>query len=268
MSLYERKYLRIADEILHNGHYRKTRNGWVKSIFTQTLQFDMNTNRFPVLTTRKMSVDSVLGEYAAIIRGPKNIKDFQKWGCNYWNEFGDPDTGDLRIDYGNLWTDYDGINQIEELLYNIRINPYDRRLLIDAWKPTNTHKVSLPCCHFLYQFYVEFNKDNNNWLDLTVYQRSGDWMIGVPSDMVFAATFLANIASISNLKPRRVNLIIGDCHIYEEHFEKTKEQTSRMITASPHYTLSRQEEFTDFQPVDLNIINYKHKEFIKYDLKK
>jgi len=263
MSLYERKYLRIADEILHNGDYRNTRNGWVKSIFTQTLHFEMNTDRFPVLTTRKMNVDSVLGEYAAIIRGPKNIKDFQKWGCNYWNEFGDPDTGDLRIDYGNLWTDYDGVNQVEELLYNIRNHPNNRRLLIDAWKPTNTYKVSLPCCHFLYQFYV-----NNTALDLTVYQRSGDWMVGVPSDMVFAATFLANIASLCALKPRRINLIIGDCHIYEEHFDKVKEQTSRIIEASPHYRLARQEEFTDFQPVDLKILDYKHKEFIKYDLKK
>ena len=263
MSLYERKYLRIADEILYNGDYRNTRNGWVKSIFTQTLHFDMNTNRFPVLTTRKMNANSVLGEYAAIIRGPKNIKDFQKWGCNYWNEFGDPDTGDLRIDYGNLWTDYDGVNQVEELLYNIKHHAHSRRLLIDAWKPTNTYKASLPCCHFLYQFYV-----NNTALDLTVYQRSGDWMIGVPSDMVFAATFLANIASLCALKPRRINLIIGDCHIYEEHFDKVKEQTSRIIEASPHYRLARQEEFTDFQPVDLKILDYKHKEFIKYDLKK
>ena len=263
MTRYESKYLRIANEILMYGDYRETRNGWVKSLFTQTLHFDMSDDRFPVVTTRKMNIDSVLGEYAAIIRGPKNIKDFQKWGCNYWNEFGDPDTGELRIDYGNSWVDYNGVNQVEELLYNIRNHPQDRRLLINAWNPKNTHTSSLPCCHFLYQFYV-----NNTALDLTVYQRSGDWMIGVPSDMVFAATFLANIASISNLKPRRVNLIIGDCHIYEEHFEKAKEQIGRMITASPHYTLSRQEEFTDFQPIDLNIINYKHKELIKYDLKK
>ena len=263
MTRYESKYLRIADEILIHGDYRKTRNGWVKSLFTQTLHFDISDGRFPVITTRKMNVDSVLGEYAAIIRGPKNIKDFQKWGCNYWNEFGDPDTGDLRIDYGNLWTDYDGVNQVEELLYNIRNHPNDRRLLIDAWKPTNTYKASLPCCHFLYQFYVD-----KNWLDLTVYQRSGDWMVGVPSDMIFAATFLANIASISNLKPRRINLIIGDCHIYEEHFSKLNDQMSRAILRPPHFVLAKQEEFTDFKPTDLNIIDYKHKEFIKYDLKK
>jgi len=263
MTRYESKYLRIADEILTYGDYRETRNGWVKSLFTQTLHFDMSGDRFPVITTRKMNVNSVLGEYAAIIRGPKNIKDFQKWGCNYWNEFGDPDTGELRIDYGNSWVDYNGVNQVEELLYNIRNHPQDRRLLINAWNPKNTHTSSLPCCHFMYQFYV----DNFN-LDLTVYQRSGDWMVGVPSDMIFAATFLANIASLSNLKPRRINLIIGDCHIYKEHFDKVTEQMSRAITAPPLYSLLRQHEFADFEPTDLNILDYKHKEFIKYDLKK
>ena len=263
MTRYESKYLRIADEILMYGDYRETRNGWVKSIFTQTLHFDMSDDRFPVLTTRKMNINSVLGEYAAIIREPNNITDFQYWGCNYWNEFGDNNTGDLRIDYGNSWVDYNGVNQIEELLYNIRNHPHDRRLLINAWNPKNTYTSSLPCCHFMYQFYVD-----NSHLDLTVYQRSGDWMIGVPSDMIFAATFLANIASISNLKPRRINLIIGDCHIYEEHFEKVTDQMSRAILRSPHFVLAKQEEFTDFQPTDLNIIDYKHKEFIKYDLKK
>ena len=119
MTRYESKYLRIADEILMHGDYRETRNGWVKSIFTQTLHFDMSDDRFPVLTTRKMNINSVLGEYAAIIREPNNIKDFQKWGCNYWNEFGDSNTGDLRIDYGNSWVDYNGVNQIERLIYNI-----------------------------------------------------------------------------------------------------------------------------------------------------
>ena len=97
MTRYESKYLRIADEILMHGDYRETRNGWVKSIFTQTLHFDMSDDRFPVLTTRKMNINSVLGEYAAIIREPNNIKDFQKWGCNYWNEFGDNNTGDLYL---------------------------------------------------------------------------------------------------------------------------------------------------------------------------
>ena len=115
----------------------------------------------------------------------------------------------------------------------------------------------------MYQFYVD-----NSHLDLTVYQRSGDWMIGVPSDMIFAATFLANIASITNLKPRRINLIVGDCHIYEEHFSKVTEQMSRAITTPPLYSLLRQYKFADFEPTDLNILDYKHKEFIKYDLKK
>ena len=267
MTRYESKYLRIADEILTHGDYRETRNGWVKSLFTQTLHFDMSDDRFPVLTTRKMNINSVLGEYAAIVREPNNIKDFQKWGCNYWNEFGDPDTGNLRIDYGNSWVDYNGVNQIERLIYNIKENPHSRRLVVDAWNPENISTSSLPCCHFVYQFYVQ-DGGYESYLDLTVYQRSGDWMIGVPSDMIFAATFLANIASITNLKPRRINLIVGDCHIYEEHFDKVTEQMSRAITAPPLYSLLRQYKFADFKPTDLNILDYKHKEFIKYDLKK
>ena len=263
MLAYETKYLHTTESILDYGDFRSTRNGHVKSVFYKTLRFNMSYGEFPVITSRKMNVDGILGEYAAIIRGPKNIKDFQKWGCNYWNEFGDSYTGDLRIDYGNLWTDYDGFNQVEELINNIKHHPHDRRLLIDAWKPTNISKSSLPCCHFLYQFYVE-----DVHLDLCWYQRSGDWMIGVPSDMIFAATLLACIASICNKQPRWINMTVGDAHIYKEHFDQAREQTKRVCYNPPKYVLARQEKFTDFQPVDLKIIEYKNKEAIKYDLKK
>ena len=143
------------------------------------------------------------------------------------------------------------LKDVEELINNIKHHPHDRRLLIDAWKPTNISKSSLPCGHFLYQVYVE-----DVHLDLCWYQRSGDWMIGVPSDMVFAATLLACIASICNKQPRWINMTIGDAHIYKEHFDQARKQIKREHYSPPKYTLATQEEFTDFQPVDLKIIKY------------
>ena len=108
MQIYNQKYLNIAEDILRYGRQKEGRNGYTRSLPFKELEFDMRNHYFPLLTSRKIHYEGVLGEYAAIIRQPKNVKDFQKWGCNYWNEFGDPDTGKLRLSYGNSWYNFNG----------------------------------------------------------------------------------------------------------------------------------------------------------------
>mgnify|MGYP003626704525 FL=1 len=264
MSKYEKQYNKIAKNILKTGELRNTRSGWTYSLPFQELNASLKHNMFPLLTCREIFYKGVAGEYAAMIRGPKNIKDFQKWGCNYWNEWGDISSGDLRLDYGNLWIDYNGINQIEELIKTIKYDPHSRRLLINGWRPNNN--LSLPCCHYSYQFYV-----SNNSIDLLWTQRSGDWMVGVPSDMTFAAIMLICIANLCDLTPRNIKMIIGDAHIYLEHKLNAKLQIEKEILSPPMYSIQKQlGESGDvgFMPTDLEIINYKNQGKLKYDLKK
>ena len=170
MQIYNQKYLNIAEDILRYGRQKEGRNGYTRSLPFKELEFDMRNHYFPLLTSRKIHYEGVLGEYAAIIRQPKNIKDFQKWGCNYWNEFGDPDTGELRLSYGNSWYNFNGVNQVRNVLNNLRSNPYDRRHIISAWNPEGMEDLSLPPCHFLYQFYLDEDKyDNENTLSMLMY---------------------------------------------------------------------------------------------------
>ena len=283
MQIYNQKYLNIAEDILRYGHQREGRNGVVRSIPFQDLMFDMRNDYFPLITSRKIYYDGVFGEYAAMIRGPKNIKDFQKWGCNYWNEFGDPDTGELRLSYGNSWLDFNGVNQVEELLYNLKHHRYDRRHIITAWNPKGMQDLTLPPCHFLYQFYVDQtvasfdharngpnDNDTSDTLSMIMYSRSGDWMVGVPSDMVFGATMLAHISALVNLKPGTLKLFVADAHIYLEHFTKAQEQIEngyRWVDAK--YSIQPQVglNYNEFQPKHMDIYNYEPKGSIKYELK-
>ena len=274
MQMYNQQYINIAEEILKNGHQRTTRSGLVRSLPFQDLTFDMRWQDFPLLTSRKMYYKGVLGEYAAMIRQPKNIKDFQKWGCNYWNEFGDPDTGDLRLDYGNSWFNYNGVDQVTQLIDNLRVDPYGRRHIINAWKPDNLENLTLPCCHLMYQFYVDEEPGANcaeRTLSMMMYQRSGDWMVGVPSDMIFGATMLACFADMINAKAGTLKLVIADAHIYSDHFNNAWKQIENgYVHIDPNYSLEPQDSFkpNSFKPEDLQIHNYSYKGAIKYDLKK
>ena len=283
MQIYNQKYLNIAEDILRYGRQKEGRNGYTRSLPFKELEFDMRNHYFPLLTSRKIHYEGVLGEYAAIIRQPKNIKDFQKWGCNYWNEFGDPDTGELRLSYGNSWIDFNGVNQVEELLYNLKHHRYDRRHIITAWNPKGMQDLTLPPCHFLYQFYVDQtiasfdharngpnDNDTSDTLSMIMYSRSGDWMVGVPSDMVFGATMLAHISALVNLKPGTLKLFVADAHIYLEHFTKAQEQIEngyRWVDAK--YSIQPQVglNYNEFQPKHMDIYNYEPKGSIKYELK-
>jgi len=259
--LAEHNYILTAKKIIHQGTPRTGRNGVTYSLPFQQIKFDLSTGHIPLLTTRRMFYKGVLGEYAAMIRGPKNIIDFQKFGCNYWDNWGD-ENGDINIDYGNAWIDYNGVNQMEYVLNSLRNNPSDRRMVINAWRPDRLEDLSLPCCHHSYQFWSD-----GTHLDLLWIQRSGDWMIGVPSDMVLASVMLLCFSSLANLTPRNVKMVIGDAHIYAEHIETAIEQCRRLAWNPAIYDLKPQTDLYSFVPSDLDITQYKYEPPLTYLLK-
>lgn len=266
---FEELYADLVKLILQTGEDKEGRNGITRSIFDTALHIDMSEmNFFPLLTGRKMYPHGILGELAAILRGPKHVDDFKKFGCNYWGQWADAD-GSLRVDYGNAWIDYNGVNQLRELVEKLKTNPNDRRLIINSWRPDRLDELSLPCCHYNYQWYVRRGK----YLDMRWEQRSADFMIGVPSDIVLAAALNIIIANEVGLKPGRINMHFGDSHIYEEHFKDAEEYLSRVFRKvnplPPTYALLSVPGQTteEFLPEHINIHSYNPLGPIKFLLK-
>ncbi len=260
---FEQSYLNIVKDILNNGDLKKTRNGNTKSLFGKMLIInELIYNKFPILTTRRIFYKSGLGEYSALIRGVSNIRDFEKFGCNYWKLWA-KENGNINIDYGNVWKDFNGFNQMEDVLFKLKNNKNDRRMIITGWKPDNLKDLSLPCCHTFYNFNVINNKLNLLWI-----QRSADFMVGVPTDIIFAAVMLLNFSNLSNIKPGQIKMIFTDAHIYEEHFEKTKILLKREKKSLPNFRFNKQKDLYSFVPEDLKIIKYKYNDKINFYLKR
>lgn len=210
MQQFEQDYQKLVSRVLAFGEHRETRNGTTKSLFAQTLVIPMQgVPYFPLIQGRQMYYKGVLGEYAAMIRRPKHIKDFEDMGCNYWKQWAKPD-GSINIDYGNAWFRHGQIEHLKECLAN---NHTDRRMLINGWEPENLKNLDLPCCHYSYQFYVR----EGMYLDMIWNQRSADVMIGIPSDIIIAATWLISLASEFGYQPGFITMHFGDTHIYTAH---------------------------------------------------
>lgn len=255
---WERTYAAMVADIVNRGDVRETRNAVTKSVFGRHLTINMYDNYFPLLVGRKMFYHGVFGELAAMLRQPKTIADFEKWGCNYWKLWGKED-GTIDVDYGNAWFDFNGFDQIADLKEKLKNNPTDRRMLINSWRPDRLGQLDLPCCHYAYQFYISDNKLSMMWI-----QRSVDMMIGLPSDIAFAAAWLIAICNEFGFEPGSIHMSLGDCHVYEEHWEKAKEYYNRVETnkhslCQPKYDYIAEPgaDFCSFAPCDLLIQDYK-----------
>lgn len=267
MQMFEADYMALIKKILANGEYRDTRNSVTKGIFGEQLRIDMSTGTFPLLQGRKMYYRGVFGELAALLRRPVHIDDFKKWGCNYWDTWAD-ENGKINVDYGNAWFDFNGVNQIKELKNSLVNNPMDRRMIITGWKPNGMKDLSLPCCHCLYQFYVS----TDGKLSMLWYQRSVDVMIGLPSDIIFAAAWLIMVANEFDFEPGEIVMSLGDCHIYESHLQGAYEYISREEVLhnyhAPKYMVKahKGKDFCDFEPTDIEIHGYRSQQPIKLEL--
>lgn len=270
MHQFEFQYINLVKACLAMPD-RSIRNGFARSLFGYQLKVSLADGDFPLLVGRKLYHKGVFGELAAMLRGPKHIDDFKTWGCNYWEKWANED-GSISVDYGNSWLDFNGVNQLEALRKSLSSNPTDRRMVISGWRPDNLANLSLPCCHYAYQFYV----DNDNQLHMAWIQRSVDVMIGLPSDIIFAAAWLIAIANEFSFKPGTITLQLGDCHVYNEHIDGAKkylkQAEQRLLSfdqPTPSYELTIEPgvKFEQFEPRWIRVTNYAAEEPISFLLK-
>lgn len=273
------QYASLVDEILRTGEKRNTRAGETYSLFAKTITIDTE-KEFPLIQGRKIFYKPVFGELAAMLRGPKHIDDFKKFGCNYWDAWGyennphfatdeQPIVGSLKLDYGNSWRDFNGTDQLAELVEKLKNNRTDRRLIVSGWRPDNIPSLSLPCCHMLYQWYVRDDK----YLDMVWYQRSVDVMVGLPSNFILAALWNIILAQQSGLQSGRITMVLGDVHIYANHVQGTLEylrNLDKLANSGKHHAISygvnKDVTIDTFVPDDVKLAPFETQPVIKFDL--
>ncbi|WP_339848639.1 thymidylate synthase [uncultured Nisaea sp.] len=251
-----RQYLDLMAKVLEEGADKTDRTGTgTRSIFGHQMRFDLSRG-FPVLTTKKLHLKSIIHELLWFLAGDTNIAYLQENGVRIWNEWAD-ENGDLGPVYGHQWRswpDKDGgtIDQIRNLLDDIRERPDSRRLIVTAWNPADVPKMALPPCHCLFQFYVADGK-----LSCQLYQRSADIFLGVPFNIASYALLTLMVAQVTGLEPGEFVHSFGDTHLYRNHFDQAREQLQRVPGRLP--TMRINPEVTDlfaFRYDDFELVGY------------
>lgn len=232
-----RNYLDLLSDVMENGVDRADRTGTgTRSVFGRQLRFDLSQG-FPLVTTKKLHLRSIIHELLWFLRGETNIASLRDVGVGIWDEWADAQ-GDLGPVYGRQWRSWgasDGreIDQISELLREIRRNPDSRRLLVSAWNVGELEQMALMPCHALFQFHVA-----NGRLSCQLYQRSGDLFLGVPFNIASYALLTHMIAQVSGLEAGDFIHTLGDAHIYSNHFDQVQRQLKREPRALPRLHLN------------------------------
>lgn len=282
-----KEYLKMSEYILTNGKVKSDRtNTGTISVFGYQSRYDLDEG-FPLVTTKRVHLKSIIIELLWFISGSTNIKYLVDNGVNIWNEwpyeifkksedyqgeslkdfveliknnteFADK-YGDLGPVYGKQWRDFNGTDQLISLIEDIKNNPDSRRHILSAWNPSEVNEMALPPCHAFMQFYV-----NDGELSLQLYQRSGDVFLGIPFNIASYALFLMMVAQVTNLKPKEFIHTIGDAHIYSNHVEQIKLQLTRTPYELPTMEINPNiKNILDFKLEDFNLKNYKHHALIK-----
>lgn len=251
-----KQYLNYLQHILENGSQREDRTGvGTIGVFGYQMRFDLQQG-FPLVTTKKIHLRSVIYELLWFLRGETNIKYLQENGVTIWDEWANEE-GDLGRVYPAQWTSWraaDGrtINQIAEVVEQIKRNPYSRRLIVSAWNVGELDQMALPPCHLLFQFYVA-----NGKLSCQLYQRSADSFLGVPFNIASYALLTEMIAQQCDLLPGEFVWTGGDCHVYLNHFEQVRLQLSREPFPMPRLEIKRKPaSIFDYKFEDFEIVNY------------
>ena len=255
-----KQYLDLLRDILENGVDKMDRTGvGTRSVFGRQMRFDLNEG-FPLLTTKKMHLKSIIYELLWFIRGDTNVRYLQEHGVRIWNEWAD-ENGDLGPVYGAQWRNWngDGIDQLAEVIETLKRNPNDRRMIVSAWNPSQLKAMHLPPCHMMFQFYVA-----NGKLSCMLYQRSCDMFLGVPFNIASYALLTMMIAQVCGLKLGEFVHTLGDTHIYHNHFEQVKEQLSRVPLELPQMKINPDiKDINDFKFEDFELQNYQSYQPIK-----
>lgn len=239
-----RTYLQLLDEVLHHGLDRDDRTGvGTRGLFGRQMRFDLGQG-FPLLTTKRVHLKSVIYELLWFLRGETNIGWLKDRGVTIWDEWAD-ENGDLGPVYGHQWRSWraqDGktIDQIAQVEQEIRTNPQSRRLVVSAWNVGELDQMALPPCHLLFQFYVAGDR-----LSCQLYQRSADIFLGVPFNIASYAMLTMMMAKVTGLRPGEFVHTLGDVHLYRNHFDQAREQLSRHPRPLPQLHLR-----TDAKSID------------------
>jgi thymidylate synthase len=226
------QYLSLLQRILNEGVEKGDRTGTgTRSVFGHQMRFDL-ADGFPLLTTKKVHLRSIIHELLWFLSGDTNIRYLQDNGVRIWDEWADAN-GDLGPVYGKQWRDFSGVDQIAEVVARIKANPDDRRLVVSAWNPPDLPRMALAPCHCLFQFYVADGR-----LSCQLYQRSADVFLGVPFNIASYALLTLMMAQVTGLKPGAFIHTLGDAHLYANHLEQAREQITREPRALPTMTLN------------------------------
>ncbi len=252
-----RPYLDLLRHVLEQGTYKADRTGtgtW--SIFGAQTRYPLSDG-FPLVTTKKVHLKSIIYELLWFIRGETNVRWLQQHGVSIWDEWANKDTGELGRVYGAQWTDwrsFEGrsINQLKDVVSQIRTNPDSRRLIVSAWNPGELHLMALPPCHAFFQFYV-----SEGTLSCQLYQRSADLFLGVPFNIASYALLTLMVAQVTGLRPGEFIHTLGDAHIYSNHVDQVRTQLTRDPRPLPRVRLNpERRELEEFVYEDFELIGY------------
>jgi len=251
-----KQYLDLLDHVMRDGVRKNDRTGTgTISVFGYQMRFNMEDG-FPLLTTKKLHLKSIIYELLWFLQGDTNTKYLKEHGVSIWDEWADSN-GDLGHIYGyqwRSWPDYDGssIDQISEVVDTIKNNPDSRRIIVSAWNVADLKKMNLPPCHALFQFYVADGR-----LSLQLYQRSADIFLGVPFNIASYALLLMMMAQVTGLKAGDFVHTLGDAHIYLNHLEQVKLQLSREPRPLPKMLINQDvKNIFDFKYEDFTLTEY------------
>ena len=251
-----KQYKELLNHVLKNGTQKGDRTGTgTISTFGYQMRFDLSDG-FPCITTKKLHLKSIIHELLWFLKGDTNVKYLQDNGVRIWNEWAD-DKGELGHVYGYQWRSWpkpDGshIDQISQLIHDIKTNPNSRRLIVSAWNVGDIENMALPPCHAFFQFYVI-----NGKLSCQLYQRSADIFLGVPFNIASYALLTYMVAQVCNLQPGEFIHTFGDVHIYSNHLEQVKLQLSRDLKPLPNMWINPDiKNIFDFTYNDFRLENY------------
>ena len=261
-----KQYLDLMRTILDEGHFKADRTGTgTYSIFGYQMRFDLQKG-FPLLTTKKLHLRSIIYELLWFLRGDTNIQYLHDHNVTIWDEWAD-ENGDLGPVYGKQWRSWEApdgrvIDQITSLIEQIKRNPDSRRLMVSAWNPADVDQMALPPCHTMFQFYV-----SNGELSCQLYQRSADVFLGVPFNIASYALLTMMVAQVCGLKAKDFVHTFGDAHIYSNHVEQAKLQLSREPRPLPQMRINPDvKSIFDFQYEEFTLENYDPHPHIKAEV--
>ena len=254
------QYLDLLKDIMENGVDKMDRTGvGTRSVFGRQMRFDLSKG-FPLVTTKKVHLKSIIYELLWFLKGDTNVKYLQEHGVRIWNEWAD-ENGELGPVYGSQWRNWngEGIDQIADVIERLKKTPNDRRMIVSAWNVGKIAEMHLPPCHMMFQFYVA-----NNKLSCMLYQRSCDMFLGVPFNIASYALLTMMMAQVCGYEPGEFVHTLGDTHIYHNHFDQVKEQLSHTPYPLPQLKINPAvKDINDFKYEDFELVNYQSYDTIK-----